>query len=226
MEADQTNASVEEAMKQRSHAAVGLFLLNEYLPNLPRQYARLFLLGCIQPDRNPATYLKGSIRSQWLHGHNYENAAPFLFRLIRRLEGKRRFSAWDYYSLGKVVHYTLDAFTYAHNSHFEKSLSEHCVYEDQLQRYFLAQLQQYRPETCVTLQSTVSLLRQSHDEYLQRPGCIQNDTHCALKAVCFVTQRLTYNVTHTQKEPFFARASHLLKDSIRPLFHSTTFISF
>ena len=61
-------------MRRQSHIAMGRFLLRTYLPHLPRQYARLFLLGCIEPDGNPTTYLKGSIR-----GTTSATPAPFCF---------------------------------------------------------------------------------------------------------------------------------------------------
>ena len=188
-------------MRRQSHIAMGRFLIRTYLPNLPRQYARLFLIGCIQPDGNPATYLKGSIRAQWFQGHNFGNASPFLFRLTQRLERKTAFSAWDYYSLGKAIHYTLDAFTYPHNGHFGKGLSHHRIYEVKLQLYFLHRLRTFRPAEAEITDSAADFLRQAHDDYLLEPGCVETDTKFALHVSCALIQKLTENVPQCRLQP-------------------------
>ena len=199
-------------MRRQSHIAMGHFLLRYYLPNLPRQYARLFIIGCIQPDGNPATYLKGSLRAQWFQGHNFGNASPFLFRLTQRLERKTDFSAWDYYSLGKTIHYTLDAFTYPHNQHFGKGLSHHRIYEAKLQLFFLSRLRNFRPEEAEVPDSAVGFLRQAHDDYLLEPGCVETDTKYALQVSCALIQKLTENVPqcHHQPIPFLEQDGVLI----------------
>ena len=75
-------------MRGKSHISLGYYLIDRYLSHVPRRYQRAFLLGCIEPDRNPATYLKGSVRFQWLRGHNYLNAQQFMQRIAARLEKK------------------------------------------------------------------------------------------------------------------------------------------
>ena len=75
-------------MRGKSHTELGNYLIRQYMPDIPSHYKSAFLLGCVQPDRNPATYLKGSLRYQWLRGHNYLNARRFMTRLSLRLEKK------------------------------------------------------------------------------------------------------------------------------------------
>ena len=99
------------SMRGKSHRCLGQYLVEKYMPHAPKRYIRAFLIGCIEPDRNPVTYLKGSIRCQWLRGHNYENARRYMRRLSERLERKERLFLIDYYALGKLIHYTVDAFT-------------------------------------------------------------------------------------------------------------------
>ena len=118
-------------MRNKSHALMGRILLCEYLPSLPKTSAKAFLLGCTQPDKNPATYIKGSLRSCWLRGHNYSNASRYMMRLAHLLDGKTHLSTWDCYCLGKLIHYTLDAFTFAHDQRFPKDLKAHRRYERQ-----------------------------------------------------------------------------------------------
>lgn len=174
---------------------MGRILLREYLPDLPPGRAKLFLLGCTQPDKNPATYLKGSLRSQWMRGHNYENASRFMTRLALRLDGKRHFSPWDLYCLGKLIHYTLDAFTFAHDARFARRLREHRQYEEALQNYFLAQVRRRPVPSYRYPGSPAGLIRWMHAAYSRLPGCIENDTDYAFRTCCLLTQRLTAGLT-------------------------------
>ena len=185
-------------MRNKSHALMGRILLREYLPGLPKTSARAFLLGCTQPDKNPVTYLKGSLRSQWMRGHNYSNASRFMMRLALRLDGKTDFSAWDCYCLGKLVHYTMDAFTFAHDERFPKNLKAHRQYEAMLQNYFLAQVRR-RPIPSRRFQNPpVALIHSMHTAYSRLPGGIETDTDYAFRTCCLLTQRLTARLQNRQ----------------------------
>lgn len=127
-------------MRGKSHYCLGQYLVRRYMPNISPIHARAFLVGCVQPDKNPATYLKGSLCCQWLRGHNYLNAKRFMHRIARRLERKTKWRIYDYYTLGKLIHYTADSFTLAHNAAFPTDLDAHRNYESILQNHFLAYL--------------------------------------------------------------------------------------
>lgn len=178
-------------MRNKSHALMGNILLREYLSGLPGAHARFFLLGCTQPDKNPTTYLKGSLRSRWMRGHNYSNASRYMVRLTLRLEGKAHFNLWDCYCLGKLIHYSMDAFTFAHDERFPKKLKAHRVYEARLQNYFLAQVRR-RPIPSGSFQgSPAALIRSMHASYSRLPGSIETDTDYAFRTCCLLTKRLT-----------------------------------
>ena len=127
-------------MRGKSHRSLGNYLAERYLSNRSKLCVRAFLIGCVEPDWNYTTYLKGSFRAQWLRGHNFENASPFMQRLSARLERKEKLRLWDYYAAGKLIHYTVDAFTYVHNSVFQEPLKIHREFEAELQTYFLQYL--------------------------------------------------------------------------------------
>lgn len=178
-------------MRGKSHIRLGQYLIGHYMPSLPRRYSRAFLLGCVAPDRNPATYLKGSLRCQWLRGHNYPNARRFMAKIARRLEKKGRLGLWDYYTLGKLIHYTTDAFTYAHNEDFPPALRRHREYEARLQTHFLAYLQAdplVSPRRCGSVMETIARL---HREYENQARCLHRDARFALNACCMVVLLLT-----------------------------------
>ena len=51
-------------MRGKSHLRLAQYLVEHYLPDAPKSCQIAFRIGCIEPDRNPATYLKGSIRCE------------------------------------------------------------------------------------------------------------------------------------------------------------------
>lgn len=194
-----TDKSREVPMRNQSHALMGRILLREYLSGLPKTSAKAFLLGCTQPDKNPTTYLKGSIRSHWMRGHNYSNASRFMMRLALRLDGKHHFTPWDCYCLGKLMHYTLDAFTFAHDERFPQNLKAHRRYEARLQNYFLAQVRRRPLPSGRSQTPPVHLLCSMHTAYSRLPGSIETDTDFAFRTCCLLAQRLTGALQSRQK---------------------------
>lgn len=173
-------------MRGKSHHCLGQYLVQRYMQGTPERYVKAFLLGCIEPDRNPATYLKGSIRCQWLRGHNYGNARRFMRHISWRLEKKERLNLYDYYTLGKLIHYTADAFTFAHNADFTTKLGDHREYEAALQEHFLAFLEedpQIDPKVARTIMGGIYSY---HREYDEQPADIRTDAKFALTACCCV----------------------------------------
>lgn len=173
-------------MRGKSHMELGHYLIRQFLPEIPGHHKTAFLFGCIQPDKNPITYLKGSFRYQWFRGHNYPNTHRFMTRISQRLEQKDRLHLWDYYTLGKLIHYTADAFTTAHNESYKCSLSDHRLYEVSLQDHFLPYLL-YCPLPVIPIAPNImeGIVR-CHNDYRSHASAIENDARFALEACCCV----------------------------------------
>lgn len=121
-------------MDRKSHIYIGEYVLRTYLPGVTSAQRSAFMLGCVYPDRNPFTYLKGSVHHRSFRGHNWENAANCIQKLCRRVVGAEELSLQSIYSLGLALHYICDAFTYAHNRSFRLGLRYHRSYEAYLHR--------------------------------------------------------------------------------------------
>lgn len=173
-------------MRGKSHICLGKYLSEHYLADVPKRHINAFLLGCIEPDRNPATYLKGSFRCQWLRGHNYRNARRFMRRISQRLEARAHWNVFDYYTLGKLIHYTADAFTYAHNDTFPENLSDHREYEEKLQEHFLAFMQEEPQVNITAARNVMDVISGYHRHYQKQCAGIRNDSRYALNACCCV----------------------------------------
>lgn len=121
-------------MQKRSHLHLAAALLRCSHSFGPRRFELAFLLGSVQPDCNPLSYLKGSFSARVFQGHCYSNSAPYIAARMDRLRRRRRWSLWQYYTLGKLTHYLADAFTSPHNRDFSGGLMAHRRYEAELRR--------------------------------------------------------------------------------------------
>lgn len=173
-------------MRGKSHQCLGQYLLGQYMRDISVIHKNAFLIGCVEPDRNPATYLKGSLRCQWLRGHNYRNARRFMRSISRRLERKVQWNAYDYYTLGKLIHYTTDAFTYPHNDTFPTGLSDHREYEMNLQEHFLPYLRKNPKVTPKAARSVMEAISSCHREYEKLDANVHIDSFYAVAACCCV----------------------------------------
>lgn len=177
-------------MRGKSHQQLGLYLAETYMSHLPKRYVKAFLIGCIEPDRNPATYLKGSLRQQWLRGHNWGNAQNYMRKVARRLENRKALRLLDYYAMGKLIHYTTDAFTSAHNAHFSENLHDHRAYEVALQNHFIQYLSQKPTIWTDAKRPIMDMIQRYHANYIRRPVNIHTDTRFAIIVSCMVVTRI------------------------------------
>ena len=173
-------------MRGRSHRCLGEYLADHYLADIPFHYRQAFLVGCVEPDLNPLTYLKGSIRCQWLRGHNYRNARRFMRAISWRLEKRKVMRTWDYYTLGKLIHYVTDAFTYAHNDAFSSDLSDHREYEAALQEHFLQYIQDDPKIDIHTARTIMEAIYSYHREYESCLADVHTDAKFVLRVCCCI----------------------------------------
>lgn len=173
-------------MRAKSHKQLGKYLVRQYFCNAPRRYIAAFLLGCTEPDKNPATYLKGSFRCRWLRGHNWGNAQRYMERIAQRLEGRERLKLLDFYTMGKLIHYTTDAFTSAHNDEFAGDLQEHRHYERSLQDHFLTYLDQRKILRQGLNGNVMDAIRCYHSEYADLTTDIHTDCRYAVAVASLV----------------------------------------
>ena len=177
-------------MKQESHRLLGHHLIEHLQEQPKRRYTRAFLIGCVEPDRNPLSYLKGSIRAKWFYGHNYQNADRWIERHINYLRNKRRWHIWDYYCLGKLIHYTSDAFTYVHNNCFTDTIAAHRAYENDLQEQFLKSMEQDDLSGAPFHLDLINFFRTAHERYLQHVADVHRDSQYILDMTGWLFRQL------------------------------------
>jgi len=168
-------------MQKRSHLLLSSPLLHRHSGLDARRHKWAFLFGSVQPDCNPLSYLKGSCRARALRGHNFSNSRHYIYRRIRRLQQRSRWTLWQYYTLGKLTHYLADAFTWPHNEHCPLGLRDHRRYEAQLRQYLSGQ----KPVWTVTRAPAdlTGAIDELHRQYVSCASDIRQDACYALRAL-------------------------------------------
>ena len=169
-------------MKKRSHKLLASTLLEYEHGFRARRYEWAFLFGSFQPDCNPLTYLKGSLRAYKFRGPNFSNSQAYINAHILRLQQRARWTIWQYYTLGKLTHYLADAFTFPHNENYPDSLIAHRAYEDALRVYFAEYLQSrtLRPERARW--DLTQAIDQLHRQYMETQADVHQDARFILEA--------------------------------------------
>ena len=170
-------------MHTHSHKLLGKYLARHYLSDQPDIHRYLFLFGCIQPDKNPLTYLRGSLRGIPFQGHNWQNLKQYLITKIARFKDRGISGALDYYRLGKLIHYLSDSFTHTHNREFQGTLKEHRLYELHLHGLLKRTLERKTPPV-LSYQTITALIRNHHDLYSIPPHSAEKDIAAILDTCC------------------------------------------
>ncbi len=123
-------------MLKESHKLLGEYLIHNCAELPKKRHQKLFLWGCVEPDYNYLTYLKGSLKNQPFRGHHYPNGQSRILCLVRRLKRSHRRNILNFYRLGKLMHYISDAFTHTHNPAFGGRVKGHHTYEINLHSRF------------------------------------------------------------------------------------------
>jgi hypothetical protein len=183
-------------MEMKSHVLLAKYLLNQIPDSDSAIYRKVFVLGCIEPDFNMFSYLKGSLKCQKFRGHNYNSSSKYTVHVLEKLQGKSYWGLWEYYRLGKLMHYLSDAFTYPHNDHFTGTLGDHRVYEGRLHSCFAAYLKQCGKENTKDYPEDVrEYIGEFHWQYMRTSGDVNNDAKFITQATSRVVRALAHGLT-------------------------------
>lgn len=166
-----------------------------------RGFEWAFLFGSIAPDCNPLSYFKGSLEYNFLHGHNYVNARRWVFRAIRRLQKRKHWTLWDYYTLGKITHYLGDAFIYPHNEHYPHGPVGHRQYEVKFRSLFKTYVQDHPPIICQRLDQAVEGVMKLHHQYMSQASTVARDMDYIIQSAMMVMTACLPKAEATMAKP-------------------------
>lgn len=189
-------------MISKDHRLLGEFLAGQMIKNTSPFATYLFVTGCVFPDHNPLTYLRGLYLGHPLKTHFLFLSYPEIQRLCSKLENRKKWYLWDYYTLGALMHYVADAFTFPHNEHYTGTMLEHARYEhDELHRTFEQYLkEEFRNEMYAikNMGSCGSLFSKLHASYMEaEPAPL-----CDAKYICKVCTVLCAEILEREKVPY------------------------
>lgn len=202
-------------MTSKCHYYFGLYLLSSELNSAGITEQTAFLYGCMEPDFNPGTYLKGSLHGQKLRGHNFQNMLPCIHKLFEKIQCAEPSGILYFYRLGKLTHYLTDAFTYPHNSVFGGSLRDHMRYEDELEPLFLRSFSACPiPRKTERSGDPYEMFLEAHQDYLHSEMGKQSDISSALRTVpCIVHavsgQKDSMPMAVLKKEVLYENPAHI-----------------
>ncbi len=181
-------------MISKDHRLLGEFLAQQMLKNISPLATHLFVTGCVFPDHNPLTYLRGLYMGYPLKTHFLFLSYPEIQRLCNKLENRRKLYLWDYYTLGALLHYVADAFTFPHNEHYTGNMLEHAQYEHgQLHRTFEQYLtREFHIEMCTTgnVRSIGSYFSELHESYMETEPTALCDARYICQACTMICERV------------------------------------
>lgn len=180
-------------MLSKDHRLLGEYLASQMIENTSPLATRLFIKGCVFPDHNPWTYLRGVFMGHPFKTHFVFLSYPKIMRLSNKLENRAKFYLWDYYTLGALLHYVADAFTYPHNEHFTGSMLEHTKYErGPLHQTFSKYLEEFCTDTAQA-DSTASIgefFSKLHSAYTQVEPSARCDSIYICRACAMICARV------------------------------------
>lgn len=183
-------------MKTEDHFRLAIHLKNQYLKNLPALSKLAFIIGSVEPDVNLFTYLLGW-KIRFLYGHNWNNAKKYLENKLQKTAHAQKV---NWFSVGRIVHFTADAFTYTHNSYFVGGFYKHTKYEKQMHQYFIPQMTKAHPRFNNSGENLHQYILKRHNEYMWAPPSAKTDTEFILSAVNLITNHFFIKATANKKE--------------------------
>ena len=176
-------------LKTESHLKLSIHLAKKYLSYAPLKTRVAFVLGSIGPDFNLFSYLKG-FKVHAFHGHNWENSRNFIKHKTNSILKSNFKSTINYYSLGRLLHFITDAFTYPHNRMYKGGLRQHTDYEKQLHNILMIALNNNPDQKTWLLNNNFDIIT-AHANYSIQNMTLENDVNWILAINEQFTQRFS-----------------------------------
>ena len=182
-------------MKTEDHFRLAVHLKNGPLKDLPFFSKLAFILGSVEPDINLFTYLLGW-KIRFFYGHHWSNAKNYLKNKLQKTAHTQKV---NWFSVGRLVHFTADAFTYTHNSYFVGGFLKHTKYEKELHPHFIPVMTTDKTYTDKAALDLEQYVLKRHKEYMLASPSVKTDTEFILSAVNLMTNHFLQKATTNKK---------------------------
>ena len=173
-------------VRKKSHISLAKYLMNNMNVQDLSEHKKAFYIGSILPDLTPSFLTKR---------HNIEETFEILIEEIRKItvnyDINRGISSYYARHLGVVTHYLSDYCTFPHNSIFDGSFTEHCVYEKELKhslKHYVESETSRRERAKIkkfhTIEEISHYILRTHKEYLNAMKNVKGDIHYIIE-LCY-----------------------------------------
>ncbi len=178
-----------ERLKKKDHLMLASFILSLAGSSVLSLHSAAFTAGCIEPDLNVFTYLRGSRKEKKFHGHNAGNCRAHLEKLLGKIEERGLTSGYGCFLLGVAVHYIADSFTAVHNTDIlDVDVKTHLEYENRLHEELMRALSKpFIFEQDMLNTSLKDYVNDNHHVYSASAPSTKNDCSYIVKTCCSVT---------------------------------------
>lgn len=165
-------------MQTKDHLYIGKYAVDNSIP-IKFSHRTAFIAGCVEPDINPVSYIKGSLSKKTLGGHNYDNSRKYMARTIQSLSCKATWNTLDYFYFGRVIHYVIDSFTYPHNNVFKGSIRNHSRFEAELHQVVTSYIgsENKYPLYNLSITDFTAFITSFHSRYIRSCGSLETDCY-------------------------------------------------
>lgn len=181
-------------MKFKDHKNVSRYLINSHKCRIKARHRWALIVGSVIPDIAFYTYFRGSFNGQKLKGHNYENTRECMRQLIEDIRKDDNYGIKRFFNVGKLLHYSADSFTYAHNSLFKGNISAHRAYEMKLHDRLEAVMNGTEEAALFAGAADIyTRIKELHDRYMNEVHGCQIDCAYIMSVTAFIYSMLAVN---------------------------------
>ncbi|MCI8483033.1 MAG: zinc dependent phospholipase C family protein [Lachnospiraceae bacterium] len=168
-------------MRKKSHISLAKYIVDSIDEQELVKHKKAFYLGSILPDCRPSFI---TVK------HEMEGTFPMVQQELEELVERQQRSQINmrvfYRSLGEVIHYIADYFTFPHNAHYTGTLRDHCAYEEQLKKSLKEYIQSGEAERNSALihlsvqnfdsiGAICNFIRRAHEAYVKLKNSVEGD---------------------------------------------------
>lgn len=164
-------------MRKKSHISLAIGLMDKLQLQDTLNHKLTFCIGSILPDCKPSF-----LTTPHTFTRTYEDVKVKIERFIEKMEHMDSFGYRNCITLGEIIHYIADYFTFPHNEHYDGNLKDHCYYERDLKfalRHFLQseEVMEIRKEIKVhrTKEELFQFIEETHMKYRQKKSIVLED---------------------------------------------------
>lgn len=193
-------------MRKKSHISLANYLIHNIQMNQLTYHRKAFYIGSILPDCKPSFLTtRHEITGTFsiVEGEIYKLTNDFSLNYV---------SDTNYFrTLGVIIHYIADYFTYPHNNSYTGSIKDHCIYEKHLKNYLREYIQSdevekenttyvrfYRPE------DICDYILKAHEEYIIMKHTVEKDCHYIVNLCRNVVRGILYFLREQRRIPVYA----------------------